>query len=71
MPHRNPVMHNDAVHATISTGSGALLFGFTGDVLVLMLWSIYVLILIAIKIPDLIDKYAILRRLFGRGRNEE
>lgn len=71
MPHRSNSMHNDAVHAAISTGSGALLFGLTGDVLVLMLWAIYVLILIAIKIPELVEKYSFLRRLFGRGRNEE
>lgn len=71
MPHRSNHMHNDAVHATISTGSGVLLFGLTGDVLILMLWVIYVLILIAIKVPELVEKYSFLRRLFGWRRDEK
>lgn len=60
------IMNNDGLQATISTGSAAIVFGLTWDVLVLILWAIYILILIAIKLPELPARYPIIGRLWNR-----
>lgn len=47
------MVHNDAMHLPITTGSAFLIYGWTLDELVLTLWMVYVLILIINKLPDL------------------
>lgn len=46
-------MHNDAMHLPITTGSAFLIYGWTLQELVLILWALYVVILIVTKLPEL------------------
>lgn len=63
MPRRTvPMMHNDGVHAAITTGGGLAAYLATFSVLVPILWAVYVLILIAIKLPELYEKNPWFRR---------
>ncbi|NYT25406.1 hypothetical protein H0A73_17535 [Alcaligenaceae bacterium] len=59
-------MHNDGMHAAISTGGGLAAYLATFSVLVPILWAVYVLILIAIKLPELYDKNPLFRRVVDR-----
>lgn len=52
MPQRKRAMHNDAMHLPITTGSAALIYGWTLQEVVLILWAAYVVILIVTKLPD-------------------
>ncbi len=52
MPRRTAIMHDDAIHAPIATGSAALIYGWTLQEIVLILWAVYVLVLITIKVPE-------------------
>lgn len=45
-------MHNDAMHLPITTGSALLIYKWTLQELVLILWAVYVVILIITKLPD-------------------
>lgn len=55
MPQRTLRMFdNDAAHLPISTGSALLIYGWTMQDFVLMLWAAYVVILIVIKLPELL-----------------
>lgn len=56
-------MHDD-IHLPLATGSAVAIYGWTLESIVLVLWAIYVLILIAIKMPDLIAKYPIVSRIW-------
>ncbi|TEA78631.1 hypothetical protein [Allopusillimonas ginsengisoli] len=58
------MMQDDGLHAPAATVSGALIYGWTLDTVVLALWAIYVLILIAIKLPDLVEKYPLIGRIW-------
>lgn len=51
-------MHNDAMHLPITTGSAFLIYGWTLQDLVLVLWAAYVVILIVIKLPELLRSVA-------------
>lgn len=71
MPHKRiGLMHDDGFHAPMATGSALMIYGWTLENIVLALWAIYVVILIAIKLPDMCLKYPIIgrfwRRLWGR-----
>lgn len=66
MPQRIFKMHNDGMHAAISTGGGLAAYLATFSVLVPILWAVYVLILIAIKLPELYDKNPLFRRVVDR-----
>lgn len=46
-------MHSDAVHMPITTGSAFLIYGWTLQEFVLVLWGVYVAVLIVTKIPEL------------------
>lgn len=59
-------MHNDGIHATISTGGGVVAYLATFSLLVPVLWAVYILILIAIKLPELYDKNPWFRRIVVR-----
>ncbi len=76
MPQRIMRMSNDGVNLAVSTGSGILAWAATFSVVVPILWGIYVLILIAIKLPELYEKNGWFQRgcdwftsLFKRGRH--
>lgn len=56
------MMHNDGIHAAISTGGGLAAYLATFSVLVPILWAVYVLVLIAIKLPELYEKNRLFRR---------
>lgn len=67
MPNRIlKMMQNDGIHATISTGGGLVAYLATLSVLVPILWSVYILILIAIKLPELYEKNPLFRRVVDR-----
>ena len=53
MPRRITRMQDDSIHLPITTGSAALIYGWTLQELVLALWAIYVCVLIVIKLPEL------------------
>ncbi len=67
---RMRIMHNDALHAPLAIGSGMAIYGWTLQEFVLALWAAYVVILIAIKLPELAQKYRrvcrFLRKLWGK-----
>ena len=62
----------DGAHATIATTTGIVAYGFTLEEIVFVLWSIYVALLILIKIPEFLEKHtwigSAFRRIFGRRR---
>jgi len=62
MPQRILRMNNDSLNLAISTGTGLAAWAVTLSVLVPLLWALYVLILIAIKLPELYEKNPIFRR---------
>lgn len=53
MPRRIARMQDDSIHLPITTGSAALIYGWTLQELVLALWALYVCVLIVIKLPEL------------------
>lgn len=59
------MMQDDGLNAPIATFSGAVIYGITLDTIVLILWASYVLILIAIKLPDLFSKYPFMGRFWS------
>lgn len=69
MPQRISKMHNDGVHAAISTGGGLAAYLATFSVLVPILWAVYVMILIAIKLPELYEKNPWVRRAVDKLAN--
>lgn len=69
MPRRTAIMHDDAIHAPIATGSAALIYGWTLQEVVLILWAAYVLILIVIKLPDLTASVVRIRQCVMRRWN--
>jgi hypothetical protein len=66
MPQRIFKMHNDGLNVAISTGGGLAAYLATLSVFVPILWAVYVLILIAIKLPELYDKNGLFRRCMDR-----
>lgn len=52
MPQRMRRMHNDTVHVPITTGGAAILYGWTMQEIVLVLWAAYVVVLIVTKLPE-------------------
>lgn len=66
MPQRNLRMNNDGLNVAISTGGGLAAYLTTLSMLVPILWALYVLILIAIKLPELYDKNVLFRRCVDR-----
>lgn len=60
------MMHNDSAHAVISTGGGVAAYLATFSVLVPILWAVYVLILIAIKLPELYEKNPLFRGIVDK-----
>lgn len=46
------MMQNDAMHLQITTGSAFVIYGWTLQELVLILWAAYVVILIVTKLPE-------------------
>lgn len=60
------MMHNDGMHAAISAGGGLAAYLATFSLLIPALWTVYVLILIAIKLPELYDKNPWFRRIVDR-----
>lgn len=63
-------MHDDGLHALIATGSAIMIYGWTLESIVLSLWAIYVVILIAIKVPEAIEKNAWVGRLWRKWRRK-
>ncbi|MFD4120365.1 hypothetical protein ACFWQD_03580 [Alcaligenes faecalis] len=59
---KKPMLHNDGAHLPITTGSALLIYKWTLQEFVLLLWAAYVLILIVIKLPDFLRSAA---RLVG------
>ena len=59
---------SDGAHATIATATGIAVYGFTLQEIVFVLWGVYVLILIMIKLPDFLEKYPIIGQTFRRLR---
>ncbi|UYY88124.1 hypothetical protein [Alcaligenes sp. SMD-FA] len=59
---KKPMLHNDGAHLPITTGSALLIYKWTLQEFVLLLWAAYVLILIVIKLPDFLRSAA---RLIG------
>lgn len=67
MPHTGKrLMNDDGLQLPFATGSAVLLYGWTLEAIVLLLWAAYVVILIAIKLPDLVAKYPIIGRTWRR-----
>lgn len=63
------MVHNDAMHLPITTGSAFLIYGWTLEEIVLTLWMVYVLILIVNKIPELHNSIQRIKAcLQGRGK---
>ncbi|MGU9992917.1 hypothetical protein, partial [Bordetella avium] len=69
-------MNNDGLNLAISAGTGVAAWLATFSAVVPVLWGVYVLILIAIKLPELHEKNALFRRacawvvsIVGRGRH--
>lgn len=52
MPQRTRLMQDDAIHLPITTGSAALIYGWTLQEIVLIMWAAYVFVLIVIKLPE-------------------
>ena len=52
MPQRMRHMQDEAIHLPITTGSAALIYGWTLQDIVLIMWAAYVFVLIVIKLPD-------------------
>ena len=71
MPKRKRMMHNDALHAPLAIGGGIIVYGYTLETIVLLLWAAYVLILIATKLPELVQKYLWLGRAWRRLRGKK
>lgn len=59
---KKPMLHNDGAHLPITTGSALIIYGWTLQDFVLMLWAAYVVILIVTKLPDFLRSAA---RLIG------
>jgi len=59
-------MQDDAIHAPLATGSAALIYGWTLQEVVLILWAIYVIVLITIKVPDFAAAVARIRACLVR-----
>lgn len=61
---------DDSMQAAIATGTGIAVYGFTLQEWVFVLWGIYVVVLILIKLPDVLEKYPFIsegfRKLFTR-----
>lgn len=61
---------DDSMQAAIATGTGIAVYGITLQEWVFVLWGIYVVVLILIKLPDVLEKYPFIsagfRRLFTR-----
>ena len=55
-PQRTRTMHNDGLNFAVSTGGGLAAWVATFSMLIPLLWGMYVLILIAIKLPELYEK---------------
>lgn len=55
-------MNNDGLNLAVSTGTGLAAWLATFSAVVPVLWGIYVLILIAIKLPELHEKNPMFRR---------
>lgn len=62
MPQRTIRMNNDGLNLVVSTGTGLAAWLATFSAVVPVLWGIYVLILIAIKLPELHEKNPMFRR---------
>lgn len=56
MPQRTLRMNNDGLNFAVSTGTGLAAWAATLSMIVPLLWGVYVLILIAIKLPELYEK---------------
>ena len=54
MPRRTALMQDETIHLPITTGSAALIYGWTLQDVVLIFWAAYVLVLIVIKLPDFV-----------------
>lgn len=63
-------MHDDGLHAVLATSSAIMIYGWTLESIVLMLWGLYVVILIAIKIPEMIERHAWIGRLWRKWRRK-
>lgn len=55
-------MNNDGLNLAISTGTGLAAWVATFSMIVPVLWGVYVMILIAIKLPELYEKNPWFRR---------
>lgn len=60
------MMQNDGLHAAISTGGGLAAYLATFSLLIPILWVVYILILIAIKLPELYERNGLFRRCVDR-----
>lgn len=69
MPQRISKMHNDGVNVAISTGGGLAAYLATFSMLVPILWAVYVMILIAIKLPELYERNGLFRRTVDKLAN--
>lgn len=61
MPRRAFEMHDDGLHVPIATGSALMVYGWTLQDIVLILWTAYVFVLIIIKLPELTGSLARIR----------
>ncbi|NYT76565.1 hypothetical protein H0A71_06140 [Alcaligenaceae bacterium] len=59
------MMQEDGFHAAVATGSGIMLYGYTLDAILVVLWVAYVLLLIAKVLPDLPKKYPFIGRFWS------
>jgi hypothetical protein len=72
MPRRTALMQDETIHLPITTGSAALIYGWTLQDVVLIFWATYVLVLIVIKLPEFATSVSrirhCVRRRFGKWR---
>jgi len=57
---------SDSTQAAIATTTGIAVYGFTLQEIVVVLWAIYVMILILIRLPDMLKKYPFIGAGFRR-----
>jgi len=60
---------NEADAAMLNTAGATVIYGITLSDWVLIGWLVYIAVITAIKLPDLVAKYPILGRLLGRVRS--
>jgi len=66
MPQRTRIMQDESIHLPVTTGSAALIYGWTLQEFVLILWALYVCVLIIIKLPELGSSMARIKACVGR-----